>query len=236
MSDEKPPAQQAIKEANLKSIFLELHRRKEMTRVQLAHSTGLSAATVSALVDELVRRGLFFETGPAKTDHIGRKPINLRINPESRQLPVFALNRWGVQLVVYDLNLRPMETLFIPHASDQYGGFKGEDPESDGNPDTGVQYNKMESAGISCNYFDKIILSDKVGVNKPHPDIFLHSLNEIGAISDRTIMIGDNVLTDIKGAYDCHIDQIWYNPNSKSFDEFKPTYVVDKLSGIMDIL
>ncbi len=140
MSDEKPPAQQAIKEANLKSIFLELHRRKEMTRVQLAHSTGLSAATVSALVDELVRRGLFFETGPAKTDHIGRKPINLRINPESRQLPVFALNRWGVQLVVYDLNLRPMETLFIPHASDQYGGFKGDDPESDGNPDTGEDY------------------------------------------------------------------------------------------------
>lgn len=101
---------------------------------------------------------------------------------------------------------------------------------------TEMQYNKMESAGISLGYFDKIILSDKVGVNKPHPDIFLHSLDEIGATSDRTMMIGDNVLTDIKGAYDCRIDQIWYNPNNNSFDEFKPTHVVNKLSDIMDIL
>ncbi len=138
MSGEKPPAQQAIKEENMKRIFLELHRKREMTRIQLSRSTGLSTATVSALVDELVRMGLFFETGPAKTDSIGRKPINLRIRPESRQLPVISLNRWGARFLLYDLDIQPLEELFVPHASDQYGGF--EDTDSDGNPDTGDDY------------------------------------------------------------------------------------------------
>ena len=138
LSGERPPAQQAIKEDNLKRIFLELHARREMTRVQLSRATGLSAATVSALVDELVRMGLFFETGPAETGHIGRKPINLRIRSDSRQLPVFALNRWGARFLLYDLSFQEMETLFLPHPSDQYGGF--DETDSDGNPDTGSDY------------------------------------------------------------------------------------------------
>lgn len=135
MSDEKPPAQQAIKAENLKRIFLELHRHGEMTRVQLSRSTNLSAATVSALVDELVRLGLFIETGPARTDHIGRKPINLRIRPDGRQLPVFALTRNGARFTLYDLNLQPLETLFVPLDSGRYGGSEGGEY-----PDSGQDY------------------------------------------------------------------------------------------------
>lgn len=147
LSGERSPAQQAIKEDNLKRIFLELHARGEMTRVQLSRSTGLSAATVSALVDELVKLGLFFETGPAKTGHIGRKPINLRIRSDSRQLPVFALTRWGAQFVLYDLNFEVLETQFFPHPSDQYGGF--EETDSDGNPDTGGDYAELMRGALS---------------------------------------------------------------------------------------
>lgn len=191
MSDEKPPAQQAIKEDNMKRIFLELHERGEMTRVQLSRSTGLSAATVSALVDELVRLGLFFETGPAKTDHIGRKPINLRIHPESRQLPVFALNRWGVQFILYDLNLQPLETSFIPHASDQYGGFEGDDPDSDGNPDTGAEYaNLIRGALEKSRLYDP---ARAIAVCVVSPGIFVqekdaYSLSALHVSFSRAVM------------------------------------------------
>lgn len=137
-SGEKPPAQLAIKEENMKRLFLKLHQEREMTRVQLSRSTGLSTATVSALVDEMVKMGLIIETGRAKKNSIGRKPINLRIRPESRQLPVVSLTRLGAWFVLYDLDLNPLEELFEPHASDQYGGF--EDTNSDGNPDTGDDY------------------------------------------------------------------------------------------------
>lgn len=189
MSDVRPPAQQAIKEDNLKRIFLELHNRGEMTRVQLSRSTGLSAATVSALVDELVRMGLFFETGPAKTDNIGRKPINLRIRADSRQLPVFALNRWGAQFILYDLNYQPLETLFIPHASDQYGGY--EDNESDGNPDTGADYaNLIRGTLEKSSLFDP---SRAIAVCVASPGIFVqekdaYSLSALHVSFSRSVM------------------------------------------------
>lgn len=100
---------------------------------------------------------------------------------------------------------------------------------------TEMQYIKMESAGISF-YFDKVILSDKVGVNKPHPDIFTYALTEIGVKPENIIMVGDNLFTDIGGAYNSGLDQIWYNPKNKSSEDFEPTHTVARLEEIRDIL
>jgi predicted NBD/HSP70 family sugar kinase len=138
MRGEKPTAQHAIKEENLKRIFLEVYAKGETTRIQLAHSTGLSAATVSALVDELVRAGVIMETGLVHTEQIGRKPINLRIRPEGRQLPVISLNRSGIQYTLYDLKIQALESMFIAHTADQYGGFSEANFEC--YPDAGSDY------------------------------------------------------------------------------------------------
>lgn len=100
---------------------------------------------------------------------------------------------------------------------------------------TEMQYIKMDNAGLT-GYFDKVILSDAVGVNKPHPHLFDYALKEAGAERDTTIMIGDNLSTDIGGAYNSGIDQIWYNPGGKPVGDFQPTYIVDKLSAIKNIL
>ncbi len=99
-----------------------------------------------------------------------------------------------------------------------------------------MQYKKMESAKLASHYFENIILSDVVGVNKPHPDIFIYALNKIGAKKKNAIMIGDNLLTDINGAYNSGLDQIWYNPESKLSTDFKPTYTIRKLKEIKNIL
>ena len=100
---------------------------------------------------------------------------------------------------------------------------------------TEMQYKKIDSAGLS-SYFDKVILSDKVGINKPHPDIFMHALNEVRKNKEEVIMIGDNVVNDIQGAYNCEIDQIWFNPEDVSSGDIKPTYTVQKLDEIKNIL
>lgn len=100
---------------------------------------------------------------------------------------------------------------------------------------TEMQYIKMESAGLS-GYFNKVILSDEVGVNKPHPDLFAHTLREIGVDKKDVIMIGDNLFTDIGGACNSGIDQIWFNPGDKPVKDFEPTYVVNKLADIKNIL
>jgi putative hydrolase of the HAD superfamily len=100
---------------------------------------------------------------------------------------------------------------------------------------TEMQYKKMDSAGLSA-YFDKVILSDVVGVNKPHSDIFAYALNEIEKDKEDVIMIGDNVINDILGASDYGIDQIWLNPENISPGDVRPTYTVRLLDEIKAIL
>lgn len=97
-----------------------------------------------------------------------------------------------------------------------------------------MQYDKLENAGFT-RYFDDVILSDVVGVNKPHPDIFNFALGKMRVTADRSIMIGDSYMADIKGAINSNIDQIWYNPK-KEKAETAPTYSIDSLYQIKDIL
>jgi len=136
--NERLTNQQLIKEENIKCLFNLLNKNHEMARADMVRVTGLSPTTVSALVDELVRENLVFETGFAKTMQTGRKPINLRINPTGRQIPVFAFSRWGVRYTLYNLNYEVIETIFVDHRSDQYGGFRPD--AKDMSPDAGDDY------------------------------------------------------------------------------------------------
>lgn len=98
-----------------------------------------------------------------------------------------------------------------------------------------VQFAKMETAGIS-NFFSGVILSEEVGANKPHPDIFNYALKKTESRPNETIMIGDNYDADIIGAQTVGIDQIYYNPNHNEITSSKPTYTVSSLTEIPDIL
>lgn len=98
-----------------------------------------------------------------------------------------------------------------------------------------VQYKKMDSAGLTP-YFEKIILSDHIGINKPDPALFDYALKEIGTKAEESVMIGDNWNSDIMGAKSAGIDQIWFNPQNESPKGYTPTYTIQKLSEIKDIL
>lgn len=98
-----------------------------------------------------------------------------------------------------------------------------------------IQHTKMESTGV-ISYFDKVILSDVVGVNKPHPDIFTFALKEAGLQKEDVIMIGDNLQSDISGAKNSGIDQIWFNPDGGNDDGINPTYIIKSLLEIKSIL
>ena len=98
-----------------------------------------------------------------------------------------------------------------------------------------VQYKKIENSGLSP-YFDKIILSDEIGINKPHAQFFTHALQKTNAAHSETIMIGDSWDADIVGAYNSNIDQLWFNPEGHSPNVFTPTYCVKTLYEIKGIL
>lgn len=98
-----------------------------------------------------------------------------------------------------------------------------------------VQYKKIENSGLKP-FFDKIILSDDAGINKPHPDFFTYALEKTNATQSETLMIGDSWDADILGAYNSNIHQLWFNPEGLKPNGFNPTYSVKSLWDIKGIL
>jgi len=100
-----------------------------------------------------------------------------------------------------------------------------------------VQYKKLASCGLR-NYFDTIILSEDAGVNKPSPLYFDYALKASGASRETTLMIGDNLQTDIQGALSAGIDALLFNRWKVNLDESTiiPTFVTNTLSDIKKVL
>ncbi|MEK4967364.1 HAD family hydrolase [Cytobacillus sp. FSL R7-0696] len=60
--------------------------------------------------------------------------------------------------------------------------------------------------------FDEIVISEEVGVKKPHPYIFEHTLSRLDVSPDETIYVGDHLKNDIVGAGGVGIYTIWKQP------------------------
>ena len=97
-----------------------------------------------------------------------------------------------------------------------------------------VQYKKLAACGLR-DYFNTIILSEDAGVNKPSPLYFDYALKMSEADKETTLMIGDNLQTDIEGAHGAGLDTILFNRWGVA-PSTVPTYVVDRLLDIKKIL
>jgi putative hydrolase of the HAD superfamily len=97
-----------------------------------------------------------------------------------------------------------------------------------------VQYNKIEKSNIS-NYFTEVITSEGSNSLKPNREIFEHALEKSGAIIDKSIMIGDNIEADIKGAMNIGMDTIFVN-HINAVPDIQPTFTVYHLKEIEAIL
>ena len=98
-----------------------------------------------------------------------------------------------------------------------------------------LQSRKMKTAGID-GYFDALILSEDIGVNKPDRRLYEYALDKTSSALCESIMIGDMFETDIAGAANIGMDNIYYNPKGKSGHPFAPTYEVAHLLEIKKIL
>jgi putative hydrolase of the HAD superfamily len=100
-----------------------------------------------------------------------------------------------------------------------------------------VQYKKLDACGLR-NYFDTIILSEDAGVNKPAKAYFDYALKVSGACRETTLMIGDNLQSDILGALNANLDAMLFNRWQVPPEEFPQnlTFVVSDLSNIKTIL
>jgi putative hydrolase of the HAD superfamily len=89
-----------------------------------------------------------------------------------------------------------------------------------------VQYYKFEHSGLE-DCLTHTIISEEVGINKPQPEIFRIALELNGVSAEQALMIGDSYSSDIAGAKNAGIDQVWLHEGNA--DE-TATYIVPRLS------
>lgn len=74
-----------------------------------------------------------------------------------------------------------------------------------------IQQTKLDTSGLS-KYFGHVITSESAKAKKPFPGIFEYALKKTNATVAESIMVGDNLLTDIKGAREFGMKQVFFNP------------------------
>ncbi len=84
-------------------------------------------------------------------------------------------------------------------------------------------------------YFQGVITSETTGHRKPSPEIFLHAVKEAGVTPARCLMIGDNLMADIRGAMDAGLHAAYFNP-ARNRHSLSPHYEISCLSEVRNIL
>jgi len=96
-----------------------------------------------------------------------------------------------------------------------------------------VQNFKLINCGIR-DFFQEVITSDGAQARKPNPEIFEYSLQKAGALSQNSMMIGDDPEVDIVGAQNAGWDTILVNTMNLSHD--LKVKEVATLPELLDIL
>lgn len=93
-----------------------------------------------------------------------------------------------------------------------------------------TQRSKLNNSGL-IDYFTFIITSETSNSLKPKKEIFDYAMNKANASLSESIMIGDNLDTDIGGAINAGMDTVFVNHINSSTD-LNPTYTVFHLKEL----
>lgn len=97
-----------------------------------------------------------------------------------------------------------------------------------------VQYRKLELSGLA-QYFNTVVTSEDAGAKKPDSKIFDFALQQAGAVKKESIMIGDDIASDIEGAQKAGMDQIFVNYLQKNRKKGM-TFTVHSMYELRDLL
>ena len=106
-----------------------------------------------------------------------------------------------------------------------------------------VQYHKLDATGIK-HYFGKIYISEEIKSPKPARKIFDYALKSSNARKKLSLMIGDDLESDVKGALNFGIDAVLFDPDKKyqnllqeEYHHFKNSlYTINALSDLCRIV
>jgi putative hydrolase of the HAD superfamily len=93
-----------------------------------------------------------------------------------------------------------------------------------------VQFVKLRNSKL-IEFFDDILCSEEVGVNKPDPLVFKSALERTKAKSNESMMIGDDFEADILGAEKCGIRAVLFDPHN----HFRQNNEVRKIQSLREV-
>jgi 2-haloacid dehalogenase len=86
--------------------------------------------------------------------------------------------------------------------------------------------------------FPVVVVSDEIGVAKPHSGFFDYVHRAMGTPEpDRVLVVGDSLHSDIQGGNAFGHHTCWYNPDRKANDTpYRPTYEIRALADLKNHL
>lgn len=102
---------------------------------------------------------------------------------------------------------------------------------------TALQEIRLERTGLR-DYFDLLVISEQIGVAKPHPKIFDYALEQAGnPARSRVLMVGDTAESDILGGMNAGLSTCWLNAHQRTLpDGVMPTWTVTSLGELEQLL
>lgn len=103
----------------------------------------------------------------------------------------------------------------------------------------GIQRNQLSRVKLSGldKYFEALIISEEVGHAKPKVEYFDFAKKKIGFVNEATLIVGDNIESDIRGGHNYGIDTCWFNLQQKeNLSDINPTYEVKSYDELKALL
>ncbi|GAD17142.1 YjjG family noncanonical pyrimidine nucleotidase [Lentilactobacillus otakiensis] len=100
-----------------------------------------------------------------------------------------------------------------------------------------TQRRRLSESGLAP-YFTSVFASEVIGYQKPDPAFFDYVARKINGFSkSASLVIGDSLTSDIKGASAYGLDSVWFNPHhQQNTTKTSPTYEIDHLLRLESIV
>ncbi|MFZ4863147.1 YjjG family noncanonical pyrimidine nucleotidase [Sphingobacterium sp. Mn56C] len=125
------------------------------------------------------------------------------------------------------LSTCPTKTNLLPHAKETLDYlYKGYNLHLISNSFKEACEQKIKNSNLG-HYFRTVVISEDFGVNKPDPRIFEYALRNGKADKPYSIMIGDNIDADVRGAQNVGMEAIYFNAVGAEKPTDVPHMIVD---------
>jgi FMN phosphatase YigB (HAD superfamily) len=103
--------------------------------------------------------------------------------------------------------------------------------------DTGTAHEILGRHGIRPQV-DTVVVSEAIGLRKPHPALVRIALRELAAAPRDAVMIGDHPVEDVGAAAGAGVDAIWIDADGKGVVEGRPVprWIVRALPEVVPLL